>query len=57
MGHFDEYIGREPKGLDAVLLESNHDVRMLETGPYPYPLKRRILGDHGHLSNETQDVF
>ncbi len=34
-------------------LESNHDVRMLETGPYPYYLKRRILGEHGHLSNET----
>ena len=28
-------------------------MRMLETGPYPYPLKRRILGDHGHLSNEN----
>jgi phosphoribosyl 1,2-cyclic phosphodiesterase len=26
---------------------------MLETGPYPYYLKRRILGDHGHLSNEN----
>ena len=39
--------------LDAILLESNHDVRMLETGPYPYYLKRRILGDHGHLSNEN----
>ncbi len=33
------------EGLDAILLESNHDVRMLETGPYPYYLKRRILGD------------
>lgn len=53
MGHFDEYIVENLKGLDAVLLESNHDVRMLETGPYPYPLKRRILGDHGHLSNEN----
>ena len=28
-------------------------MRMLETGPYPYYLKRRILGDHGHLSNEN----
>ena len=34
-------------------MESNHDLRMLETGPYPYYLKRRIMGDHGHLSNET----
>lgn len=38
---------------DAVLLESNHDIHMLENGPYPYPLKRRILSDHGHLSNDA----
>lgn len=36
----------------GVLLESNHDVDMLQNGPYPYPLKRRILSDFGHLSNE-----
>lgn len=53
MGHFDQYIINHLQGLDAILLESNHDVRMLETGPYPYYLKRRILGDHGHLSNEN----
>ena len=53
MGHFDQYIIDNLQGLDALLLESNHDVRMLETGPYPYYLKRRILGDHGHLSNEN----
>ena len=53
MGHFDQYIIDHLQGLDALLLESNHDVRMLETGPYPYYLKRRILGDHGHLSNEN----
>ncbi|HIQ75683.1 MAG TPA: MBL fold metallo-hydrolase [Candidatus Cottocaccamicrobium excrementipullorum] len=53
MGHYDQYIVNHLQGLDALLLESNHDVRMLETGPYPYYLKRRILGDHGHLSNET----
>ena len=40
------------KGLDAVLLEANHDIHMLEVGPYPYPLKRRVMGDKGHLSNE-----
>ncbi len=36
---------------DILLLEANHDVRMLEVGPYPYPLKQRILGNQGHLSN------
>jgi len=33
------------------VVESNHDVNMLMSGPYPYPLKRRILSDKGHLSN------
>ena len=40
-------------GCDLVLLESNHDVHMLENGPYPYYLKRRILSKQGHLSNEA----
>ena len=53
MGHFDQYIIDHLQNLDALLLEANHDVNMLETGPYPYYLKRRILGDHGHLSNEN----
>lgn len=53
MGHFDQYIIDHLLELDALLIESNHDVRMLEAGPYPYYLKRRILGDHGHLSNES----
>lgn len=53
MGHFDQYVVDHLQNLDALLLEANHDVRMLETGPYPYYLKRRILGDHGHLSNEN----
>lgn len=53
MGHFDQYIVEHLQGLDAILLESNHDVNMLETGPYPYYLKKRILGEHGHLSNEN----
>ena len=53
IGHYDASIIDHLQGLDAVLLESNHDVNMLETGPYPYYLKRRILGDYGHLSNEN----
>ena len=34
-------------------MEANHDVNMLQVGPYPYYLKQRILGDRGHLSNEN----
>lgn len=40
-------------GCDAVVIESNHDVDMLNNGPYPYILKQRILSDYGHLSNEN----
>jgi len=39
-------------GCDLVLLESNYDPGMLSSGPYPWPLKRRISGDLGHLSND-----
>lgn len=39
-------------GCDTVLLESNYDEKMLNEGPYPPKLKRRIVGPHGHLSNE-----
>ena len=38
--------------MDLLFLEANHDVRMLQVGPYPYKLKQRILSDRGHLSNE-----
>lgn len=38
-------------GCDAVVLESNHDLTMLKTGPYPYILKERVAGPRGHLSN------
>ena len=39
-------------GADAVILESNYDPGMLQTGPYPLELKRRIMGRRGHLSND-----
>ena len=45
------------KGADLVHIESNHDVRMLECGPYPYSLKQRILADTGHLSNDRCDAL
>lgn len=38
---------------DLVMLESNHDINMLQNGAYPYYLKRRILSKTGHLSNES----
>jgi len=39
------------------IMESNHDVEMLMTGPYPYILKQRVVGDKGHLSNEMAGTY
>ena len=44
-------------GANLLVLESNHDVEMLRSGPYPYPLKQRVLGMQGHLSNDTAAAF
>lgn len=52
LGYFSEEVKSAIKDSDLVLLESNHDVEMLKFGPYPYNLKRRILSDVGHLSND-----
>lgn len=51
-GCITEEILQNLKGCFAVIVESNHDVNMLKHGSYPYRLKRRILGESGHLSNE-----
>ena len=39
------------KNRNVYIFESNHDINMLMTGPYPYILKQRVVGDKGHLSN------
>lgn len=52
MGFYDDYIVEHLSGSDVLILEANHDISMLEAGSYPYPLKCRILGERGHLSNE-----
>lgn len=53
IGTFNDYTVESLKEMDVLLCEANHDVRMLQVGPYPYPLKQRILSDRGHLSNEN----
>lgn len=50
-GHVSAEVTEGLYGVDAVVLEANHDLQMLKDGPYPPMLKRRILSDHGHLSN------
>ncbi|SET01319.1 Phosphoribosyl 1,2-cyclic phosphodiesterase [Natronincola peptidivorans] len=53
LGHINQGILDKIGDSHLVVLESNHDEDMLKAGNYPYYLKRRILSDHGHLSNEA----
>jgi phosphoribosyl 1,2-cyclic phosphodiesterase len=53
LGKYDDYIVSKLDSSEILFIEANHDVNMLMVGKYPYYLKQRILGDRGHLSNET----
>ncbi len=53
MGCYNDDLQQFLMNSDCMLIEANHDIHMLEVGPYPYELKRRILGEYGHLSNDT----
>ena len=57
MGCFNRYTVNHLRNLDTILIEANHDERMLQAGPYPWPLKRRILGEKGHLSNTSSAML
>lgn len=52
LGHITPHVEAQYAQCDALLLECNHDVKMLAEGPYPYALKQRVGGMHGHLNNE-----
>jgi len=51
LGHATPHVLQQLSGLDALLLEFNHDVDLLAGSSYPHSLKRRVGGDWGHLSN------
>ncbi|GAK48520.1 metallo-hydrolase [Secundilactobacillus oryzae JCM 18671] len=51
-GYVSEHVEGTIKDADAYLMECNHDLEMLRQGSYSWPLKQRILGERGHLSNE-----
>ena len=53
LGYIPEKVKSSLKGCSNVIIESNHDIMMLENGTYPYSVKRRILSNLGHLSNQT----
>ena len=52
LGYYDEAVVERLKDSNLLYVEANHDIHMLQAGPYPYYLKRRILGERGHLCNE-----
>ena len=55
------YLNRKYKeklsNKNIYIMESNHDIKMLQNGKYPYHLKQRILSDRGHLSNEMSSKY
>lgn len=53
MGVVTPDVAAAVRHADVLVLESNHDEQMLRDGPYPYHLKRRVAGSHGHLSNRA----
>ncbi len=58
VGHPSETVIEALLECDTIVLESNHDSEMLQTGPYPPVLKARVSGDDGHLSNdETFEIL
>lgn len=53
IGHITNEVKEGVADSEILLLESNHDIEMLKNGRYSWPLKKRILGDQGHISNRT----
>lgn len=53
MGTVTHEVREKLKGSHVLLVESNHDVEILDVGPYPWSVKRRIKSELGHLSNEA----
>lgn len=53
LGEVTEAVRQGVRGAHLLVAEANHDVEMVRYGPYPYFLKDRILGGHGHLSNQA----
>lgn len=57
LGYLPDSVRYHLRGADLLLLESNHDLEMLKVGPYPWPVKQRVMGRKGHLSNDLVSDF
>ena len=53
LGHVTPVVRDRLASVNVLVLESNHDLDMLRDGPYPWHLKQRVGGRHGHLSNDA----
>ncbi len=53
LGYIPDSLRFHLRRVDALLLESNHDIEMLKVGPYPWSVKQRVMGRRGHLSNDV----
>ncbi|GMX67387.1 metallohydrolase [Paenibacillus elgii] len=56
LGYMSSKVKEKIQDSDVLVLESNHDIEMLRMGRYPWNIKRRILSDVGHLSNEAAGI-
>ncbi len=57
LGYMPASVSQHLRRCDIVMLESNHDLEMLRDGPYPWPVKQRVLSRVGHLSNAAAAEF
>lgn len=57
LGHITDTVKDAVSDSNVLLLEANHDIKKLKEGSYPFYLKQRILGEKGHISNETAGNF
>jgi phosphoribosyl 1,2-cyclic phosphodiesterase len=57
LGYMPENVKYHVQGCHVLMMESNHDLEMLRTGPYPWAVKQRVLSKNGHLSNDDLAKF
>ena len=53
LGYMSNLVVERLRDCEGIILESNHDVKMLQAGPYPWALKQRVMSRRGHLSNDA----
>jgi phosphoribosyl 1,2-cyclic phosphodiesterase len=57
LGYIPQNVKEHLRGSHFLVMESNHDVEMLRSGPYPWTVKQRVMSRTGHLSNNTVCEF